>query len=82
MMIDFPVVVADEQLAKAFSVIAEDRGFAVHLWRHDDDSDWDVVCTIEMIPAYADVVRTQRELTNWAAPFNGYCNSWGTFGNK
>ena len=82
MEIEFPVVIADEELAKKFSLVAARRGFKVHLWKHDDDPDWDVVCAIEMIPTYDDVVRIQRELTSLAAPYRGCCDSWGTFGNK
>ena len=82
MLIEFPVVVATEGLAKQFAEVASAKGYDVHLWKHHDDPDWDVVCGVEMVPTHEGVVRHQRDLTELAAPFQGYCDSWGTFGNK
>jgi hypothetical protein len=82
MVIEFPVVVPSEIPAKQFASVASSKGYKVHLWKRVNDSDWDVICAIEMVPTHADVVRIQRQLTEWANPFGGYCNSWGTFGNK
>jgi hypothetical protein len=82
MVIEFPVVVPAEIPAKQFASVASAKGYKVHLWKHEDDPDWDVICAIEMVPTHADVVRIQCELTEWAKPFRGYCDSWGTFGNK
>jgi hypothetical protein len=82
MLIDFPVVVANETLANEFAEAAKTQGYTVSLWKHDDDEDWDVYCSVEMVPTYADLVRIQRELTDLASPFKCICNSWGTFGNK
>lgn len=82
MVVEFPVVVPAETPAKQFASVASARGYQVHLWRDEEGSDWDVICAIKMVPTHADVVRIQRELTEWAAPFGGYCDSWGTFGNK
>ena len=44
--------------------------------------EWDVIASIKMVPTYDDVVRIQKELSALAKPFRGYCDSWGTFGNK
>ena len=82
MVIEFPVVVPAELPAKQFASVAATKGYQVHLCTHEDDPDWDVMCAVEMIPTHVDVVRVQRELTEWATPFRGYCDSWGTFGNK
>jgi hypothetical protein len=82
MVIDFPVVIPAENPAKQFASIASTKGYKVHFWKHDDDPDWDVICTMEVVPTYANIVRIQRELNEWAEPFRGYCDSWGTFGNK
>ena len=82
MVIDFPVVVPAETPANQFAAVASAKGYMVHLWRDGDDGNWDVICAIDMVPTHADVVRIQRELTELAKPFRGYCDSWGTFGNK
>ena len=82
MVIEFPVVVSTEILAERFARIARERGFAANLWKHEDGADWDVVCSIGMVPTYADVVRTQQQLNDLSEPFGGYSDGWGTFGNK
>lgn len=82
MVVDFPVMVATEQIARELSVALQARGFSTSIYKHEKEPEWDVICAIEMMLTYPEVVRIQRELTQWAAPFNGYCNSWGTFGNK
>ena len=82
MDIDFPVVLPAEIPAKKFALLASDQGYNVHLWRHEDDGEWDVICSIKMAPTYSDVVRIQKELSELAKPLRGYCDSWGTFGNK
>jgi hypothetical protein len=35
-----------------------------------------------MVALHADVVRIQQELTELARPYRGFCDSWGTGGNK
>ena len=82
MVIEFPVVVSTEILAERFARIARERGFTANLWKHEDGADWDVVCSIGMVPTYADVVRTQQQLNDLSEPFGGYSDGWGTFGNK
>ena len=82
MVLDFPVVMPTETSAKRFAAVAATRGYRAEVWRHEDDPDWDVICSVAMVPTYADVVRIQQELTEWAAPYGGCCDSWGTFGNK
>jgi regulator of RNase E activity RraB len=81
MIIEFPVVFAAKAQAEKFAPLAASRGFRVQLWEHEDDSDWDVICAIEIVPTHADVVRIQRELSEWAEPFDGNCEGWGTLGN-
>ena len=82
MLIDFPVVVATELAAQQFSAVAAGNGFNVQVWKHDDDSKWDVICDVEMVPSYDGVVRVQRQLTELPVPFHGVCDCWATFGNK
>jgi hypothetical protein len=82
MVIEFPVVISTATLADQFASTARERGFDAHLWKHHDDSDWDVICAVSMVPTYDGVVRIQQELNNLAKPFGGYSDGWGTFGNK
>src|SRR4029453_16539171 len=82
MTIDFPVLFANEKNAKAFTPMAIDLGYRVRLYQHEDDSNWDVICTRDMVPVYDELVRIQDELTTAARPFGGHSDGWGTFGNK
>ncbi len=43
----------------------------------DDGSSWTVYVTRRMIPAYADIMLFQQQLTEFARPFGGYCDGWG-----
>ena len=43
----------------------------------DDGSSWTVYVTIRMIPTYAEIIRFQQQLTEFARPFGGYCDGWG-----
>ena len=82
MDVDFPVVIPAEIPAKKFASLASSKGYNVHLWRHEDDGEWDVICSRNMVPTYDDIVGIQKELSQLAKPLRGYCDSWGTFGNK
>ena len=82
MLIDFPVVVPDEIQANAFAAVAAELGYRVELYEHEDDSTWDVTCSVEMVPIYEELLRIQNELTEAAQPFGGYSDGWGTFGNR
>jgi regulator of RNase E activity RraB len=82
MVVDFPVVLPAPTPAKHFAAVAAARGYQVQMWKHDDDSGWDVICSISMVALHADVVRIQQELTELARPYRGFCDSWGTGGNK
>ena len=81
MSIDFPVVLPHEAQAKAFAAVAAAHGYGVELCPPEDGSDWDVICSLDMVPTYVDLVRIQHELTEAAQPFGGYSDGWGTFGN-
>ena len=43
----------------------------------DDGSSWTVYVTRRMIPAYADILLFQQQLTESARTFGGYCDGWG-----
>jgi len=82
MPIDFPVVVPDEAQAKAFAAVAAAHAYRVELCPPEEGLEWDVVCSRDLVPDYAEIVRIQHELTAMALPFGGYGDGWGTFGNS
>jgi hypothetical protein len=43
MVVDFPVVLPAPTPAKHFAAVAAARGYQVQMWKHDDDSGWDVI---------------------------------------
>ena len=83
MVIDFAIHLPTQWLAAAFACMASARGHEIHVRKAFDDGDgWDVFCAVKMLATYDGVVRVQRELTEWAAPFGGRCDDWGTLGNQ
>lgn len=38
-------------------------------------------CSREMLLDHSELIRIQRQLTDIASPFGGWCEEWGTFGN-
>src|SRR5262245_33633259 len=82
MLIEFPVVVPTETVANQFASCAREHGFDTQIWEHDDDSDWDVICTVSIVPRYDGIMRIQEDLSRMATPFGGYSDGWGTLGNK
>lgn len=81
MFIEFPVVLPDESRANQFAELAAARGFQAEIWKHDDGPGYDVVCGQNLIPEYDEIMRIQRELNEWSAPFEGFSDGWGTSGN-
>jgi hypothetical protein len=82
MLIEFQVVLRDEGTAKQFAGMVAPRGFATKVRKQDNDPNWDVLCSKTMLPTHSEVLGLQNELSRTAKPLGGYCNSWGSSGNK
>jgi len=82
MVIEFQVVLPSEAVAKKFDDSVKQRGFTTAIRKHDNDSNWEVACSKEMLPTHAGILGLQNELSQSAKPLGGYCNTWGSFGNK
>lgn len=90
MVIDYEVVVADQQNAEQIADAAEDAGFELQVFfdnatSSEEDSNakptWKCVCSKSMIPTHAGIQETKSLLDNLSRKFNGQLESWGTFGN-
>ena len=82
MEIDFPVLFTSEAKARAFAPVAIGLGYRVEIDAHENDSNWDVMCSRRMVPNYDELIRIQDELNRAAMPFDGKSDGWGTFGNN
>ena len=81
MEIDFIVAVPDQAAGKAVARAAQAAGFAPEV-ATDEDGEWVVYCTREMIATYQGVVAAQEELRGLAAPHGGEPDGWETAGNE
>ncbi len=81
MSIDFPVVLADEDLAHQFAGVAKSHGYQPRLYKDEEAEGWDVICVKEMILTYDTVIAMQDELNDLSMPLGGYSDGWGTAGN-
>jgi len=82
MLIEFRVVPPSEDAARQLAPLAAQRGLTTNIRRHDDDSNWGVACSKKKLPTHAGILGLQNELSQSAKPLGGYCNSWGSSGNK
>jgi regulator of RNase E activity RraB len=81
MSIEYPVLFGREKEARTFAAVASRLGYGVELYEHEDDPNWDVICTRDMVPDYGEIIRIQEELNAAAKPFGGHSDGWGSFGN-
>jgi regulator of RNase E activity RraB len=82
MTIDFMVVVPDERAGRAVAEAAVALGYTTAVSQDDDSGDWTCYCSRSMLATYAGVIEAQAELDQVAAPYRGYTDGWGTFGNR
>jgi hypothetical protein len=88
MLVDFAVVVPDERAGLRVAAAARLKGYEVSVERDeeeegvDDEPSWTCYCSRTMVLAYDEVVAVQAELNQLSRPAGGYCDGWGTFGNR
>ncbi|MFT3787706.1 MAG: ribonuclease E inhibitor RraB [Tepidisphaeraceae bacterium] len=81
MPVDFRILVADENAARAIAIEAQDRAFSAAIGPAETGG-WQVIVTRSMLLRYWDVVQLQKDLNDLAEPFEGYCDAWATVGNR
>lgn len=68
------------------TVIVENRltllGFTTRKFFHEDDQDWDVIGTKEMLLSYSSIVELQNQLKDELSDIDCELDGWGTFGNS
>jgi regulator of RNase E activity RraB len=81
MFIDFHISVVGEANAISLGVAVRKLGYRTHLYDSDGKRSWTCQCSTRMLATYESVIAIQNELAELSAPFGGYCDGWGTFGN-
>jgi Regulator of ribonuclease activity B len=81
MSIDFSVSAPDEASARKIARLSEDHGFDPSFSDNGGKGPWSVYCTKTMLATYEGVTEAQAQLNEVAAPLNGRCEGWTTFGN-
>lgn len=91
LLIEFPVAVPDEATAESVFKEMTNAGYTTQIDFDEgepdfnpevDDADefgpaWTVFTTIEMVPAYDEIMRIQAELDRIAVPLGGKSDGWG-----
>lgn len=83
-IIEFVHVMPREAAARQMAASAQRLGFTVSVYQPDDDdgrmtSDWEVICSLEMVPSHASITETELRLDKLAKSFGGYADGWGCF---
>ncbi len=81
MLIDFQIDCPDLPSAEAIASKVPANEFTISIYQDDEDGSVTCECSKQMMLEYSELVRTQRQLTDIASPFGGWCGAWGTFGN-
>jgi regulator of RNase E activity RraB len=86
MVVDFMVVATSESAANSIGNVARALGYETKVVRDTDldenpEDTWTVYCTKTMLLTYESVIAAQDELDAACAPYDGYSDGWGTFGN-
>jgi regulator of RNase E activity RraB len=82
MYIDFHVAMPTEESANAMAKEVRRLGYRTSVY----DSTkcrlpWTCQCSTRMLATYEGVLAIQAELEALSAPFGGFTDGWGTFGN-
>ncbi len=80
MDIDFHVAVPDEVAGEKVAAAASQRGYDTEVVREEDGSltCW---CTINMLATHQGITDSEELLAKLGAPYGGYPDGWGTYGN-
>jgi regulator of RNase E activity RraB len=81
MVIDFHVVVPDQEIGLAFSEVATRAGYKTELSYDKEEDEFTAWCSKLMLPEHQALIDAQVELAEMALPFGGAIDGWGTEGN-
>jgi regulator of RNase E activity RraB len=82
MFIDFQVAMPTEESANALADRARKLGYRTSVYDSPECRlPWTCQCSTRMLATYAGVIAIQAELAALSAPFGGFTDGWGTFGN-
>lgn len=90
LLIDFSVIAPDEDTAEAIAIKFGEHGYEAEMMYDDgeplegeesEDEEfapvWSVIVERHMVPAYDEIIRIQRELSELAEPLGGALDGWG-----
>jgi hypothetical protein len=91
-LIDFPVAVPNEEVAKVVAKAVADQGYEAEIYFDEGDADdsgrvpdagefapsWSVYVEVTMVPEHSRIVEIQSELDRIAGPLGGKSDGWGT----
>ena len=81
--IEFAHRAPDESSAKTLAEAARALGFSVEVYEPDEesleegDTDWDVICTREMVPSYENITSVESQLADVAGRHGCHADGWG-----
>lgn len=81
MVIDFHVIVPDQEVGLEFAEAAKQAGYKTELSYDKDDDEFTAWCSKLMLPEYQALIDAQVELAELALPFGSALDGWGTIGN-
>jgi len=81
MLIDFQIDCPDMDSAEAIASKIPPDEFAISIYQDPDDGSVTCECSRKMLLEHSELIRIQRQITNIASAFGGWCEAWGTFGN-
>lgn len=81
MVIDFQIVVPDEDSGQLIATEAIKQGFESSVFFDEEYDDWTCECSKEMIASAQSIGDTERLLGELAAKHGGQMDGWGTYGN-
>ncbi|WP_324725959.1 ribonuclease E inhibitor RraB [Actomonas aquatica] len=82
MKVDFHVAMPNEKNGRAFAEIVASRGYEPDLSFDQELQEWTCSCSRTMLLEYDALLKCQKELDEISAPFDGFSDGWGTFGNE
>jgi regulator of RNase E activity RraB len=80
MFIDFQMAIPNEEAATKLALAAKKLGY--HAKTYASGKSWTCECSTWMLATYEGVAAVQAELAAQGAPFGGFPDGWGTFGNE
>lgn len=81
MVIDFHLVVPDEEAGKQLGELVKQAGYKPELWYDEEQDMITLQASKLMLPEYQALIDAQVELGQMALALGGTIDGWGTLGN-